>query len=110
MNPQNYINPIPSKYIPPLGLPLHWRNEQSGRLKAAILAFWNYRVNSCTPPNEEQIFLIKCYLEHFIMAPCWQHDSDGILISLRSTVTDLNDLDRIYEWLKVAMKIALDPL
>lgn len=104
-------NPIPNFYKPPMGLPLYWRDEQSGQLENAIFAYLEFVTKQTSqPPNETQIFLIRCYFEHYIMAPCWQEDENGTLLKLRAETKNINSVDAISAWLTVASEIALDPL
>lgn len=104
-----YINPIPSIYQLPLGIPLNWRMEESGQIKDAVLAFYNHVTNKGnSPPNEHQIFLLKCYIEHYINAPCWL-DIDCMLTQLKKEVRQLDSVERISLWLEKAMNIGLDP-
>lgn len=105
------LNPIPYFYRPPQGLPLYWRDETSGTLSAAIVCYINFVTKKVsTPPTDEQIWLIRCYLEHFIMAPCWVDYGDNSLNKLRETVKDVNSVEAIKCWLSKALEIALDPL
>lgn len=105
------LNPIPAFYRPPHGLPLYWRDETSGQLSAAIFSYLNFITKKVlTPPTEEQIWLIRCYLEHFIMAPCWMEYNGNSLSELRELVKDVNSVETIDKWLRKAMEIALDPL
>jgi rubredoxin len=104
------INPIPEIYSTPLETPLNWRMEQSGHLATAITTFWNCKVNAGAFPTEYQIFLIKCYLEHYINAPCWQDDRKSNLQKLRLMVSMISTFEDVNTWLKSAMEICLDPL
>ncbi|MBW4598714.1 MAG: hypothetical protein KME29_03770 [Calothrix sp. FI2-JRJ7] len=104
-------NPIPNFYSPPMGVPLYWRDEQSGQLENAIFAYLEFVTKHATvPPNETQIFLIRYYFEHYIMAPCWQDDGNGTLTRLREDTKNINSVEAISAWLKLASEIALDPL
>lgn len=98
-------NLIPRIYSPPLGLPLYWRNEQTGSLAIAVMAYLKSK-----PLFPYQIFQIKCYLEHYINAPCWVDDSAGILRELRLDINTIKSVKDIDSWLDKAMEIALDPL
>jgi hypothetical protein len=103
------LNPIPPFY--PQGLPLYWRDEQSGQLSAAIWRYLNFVTKKVsTPPTEAQIWLIRCYLEHFIMAPCWAEDQDGLLLKLRDEIKTLDSCKSVDAWLRKASEIALDPI
>lgn len=105
------LNPIPHFYRPLQGLPLYWRDETSGQLSAAIFRYLNFVTQKVsTPPTDEQIWLIRCYLEHFIMAPCWVDYGDNSVSELRETVQDVNSVEAISNWLHKASEIALDPL
>lgn len=59
----NTPNPIPNYYRHP-GIPLYWRDEQSGQLESAIFRYLNYcNKQAETPPTDYQIWLIRCYFE-----------------------------------------------
>lgn len=105
------LNPMPRFYRPPHGLPLYWRDETSGQLSAAIFRYLSFVTKKAsTPPTEEQIWLIRCYLEHFIMAPCWVDYGDNSVSELRKAVNDINSVEAIKDWLRKALEIALDPI
>lgn len=112
MNEKNFsLNSIPHFYRPPQGLPLYWRDETSGQLSAAIFRYLNFVTQKAsTPPTNEQIWLIRCYLEHFIMAPCWVDCGDNSVSKLRETIKDVNSVEAIDDWLYKASEIALYPL
>lgn len=57
---------IPPVYRAPFGLPLHWGDEVSGELRAAVMAYLQTHA-----PDERQMKMLKDYLVHFINAPCW---------------------------------------
>ncbi|OKH47312.1 hypothetical protein NIES2101_24040 [Calothrix sp. HK-06] len=108
-NNQNNPNPIPSFYNQ--GLPLYWRNEQSGQIETAIFRFLNFQNNEVsTPPTDYQIFLIRCYFEHYINALCWQVDNGEILYELREDIKSIKSVESINGWINKALSIGLDPL
>ncbi|RAM49459.1 MAG: hypothetical protein C6Y22_22150 [Hapalosiphonaceae cyanobacterium JJU2] len=107
------LSRIPAIYQQPLGLPLYWRNEESGELPAAIWAYLNFKVdNSKTePPTQDQIDLITDYLIHYINAPCW--DKEGFeqeFNNLQQRASSLRTPDQIDDWLVDCHEIGLDPL
>ena len=61
-----------------LDLPLYWRNETSGILEAAIIAYFE-QYNPVIPDeektdrlSEDMIFLIRDYIVYYLKAPCWE--------------------------------------
>lgn len=95
---------MPTDY--PGGMPYYWVHEQTGHLREAILAYITPEVS----PSEDQLCLMREYLEHYINAPAWQDDDRGTLAELRRRVTALKTPEDISAWLKTASKIYLDPL
>jgi hypothetical protein len=95
---------FPAVYILPLGLPLYWRNEQSGELRAAVMAYLNQQ-NQLT---EEQFRLVRAYLRYWVFAPCW-HDCGGQLAELRESVEAIHRAEEITPWLLKALDLCIDP-
>lgn len=101
------FNPMPP--YPPDGIPYYWLNEQSGQLPTAINAYLHCRGGG-ELPTDKQIFFIRCYLEHWVNAPCWAEDDIGTLAKLRQTAPQIKTVADIDKWLDLALEIALDPL
>jgi len=110
---------MPDVYRPPFGLPFYWRDEASGELARAVMAYLdNQTVGGRI--TEEQITLVREYLAHWANAPCWDHreiatleqvnDAFPELGELRRTVSDLKTADQIHDWLMLALDIGMDPL
>lgn len=103
-------------YRSPLGLPLYWKDEQSGVLPAAIWAFINHKVDSAEPPTVDQIKLIRDYLAYYINAPCWENNCEGnnemadILIEARGMAGKIETAVDIDRFISKCMEIGLDPL
>lgn len=100
---------------PPINLsllPPYWRNETSGRLQPAIIAFMERGVyGTKTPaPTPEQIGLIKQYFALYINASCWQEGEQGQLAVLRSSVQEIQNIADCDLWLDKAMEWGFDPL
>lgn len=100
----------------PLWLPFNWRNEVSGQLRIAVLAYLDNRVDK-TPLPEAELRMVRDYLIHYIHAPCWTQnldpeDEDGgrILSELRLQAMSLASPEAIGAWIHKAMEIGLDPL
>lgn len=93
-------------------LPPYWKNETSGKLQPAIIAFMERGTygSKAAAPTPEQIGLIKQYLALYINAPCWQEGEQGQLAVLRKSVQDIADLAGCDRWLDEAMQWGFDPL
>lgn len=85
------------------GIPLNWRDEQSGILTAAIEAYING-----APMTDEQLALLIEFLDYYIHAPCWQ-DWQGELAKLRSMIKQIKTKEGIENWLWIALDLGLDP-
>jgi hypothetical protein len=101
------FGPIPAVYTPPFGVPLHWRNEQSGQLPAAMLAYFQHAGDSSKPaPSEEQLQLVIHFFHYFISAPCWQ----GAEISeLREEAAQMQTVQGVAAWLDKCLDAGIDP-
>jgi hypothetical protein len=102
-------------YLSPLGLPLYWKDEQSGVLPAAIWAFINHKVDGAEAPTADQIKLIRDYFTHYINAPCWSancedNEMSGILTEARGMVGKIETAIDIDRFISKCMEIGLDPL
>jgi hypothetical protein len=102
---------MPSTYESPLGLPLHWLNEVTGVLPAAVMAFVGYGAepDSHPEPTADQLALTIAYLGYFIDAPCWR-DMDGQLDGLRADAKTLTTFAQVNAWIMRCLKIGIDPL
>lgn len=101
---------IPDYYRPPLGLPLNWRDEVSGKLPAAVYAYLDNRIDG-TPLSDEHLAMVREYIEHHINAPCWEQDEfREELAALRKAATELKTPDDVGAWIRQGMDIGLDPL
>ncbi len=106
---------IPAVYLPPLGGPLRWQDEQSGVLPGAVMAYFNHR----QVPSQTKI--VVEYLRYYIHAPCWDnnpyHDavSRAELAVMRSRIVtiqagSLADEREIEQWIADCLEIGIDPL
>jgi len=101
---------IPAFY--PQGLPLYWRDEESGQLAKAVNAYLDNRLHGTTV-TDEQIELVRDYLVHYIDAPCWDSDDPEMqadLQTLRLSARELDSATEISEWIFKGLDLGLDPL
>lgn len=82
----------------------YWRNEVSGRLAHAVMAYLDEK-----PMSREQLAIFRSYLDIWIHAPCWL-GPEPELGHLRSTVSTLDSAAAIRKWLDEALDICIDPL
>jgi hypothetical protein len=110
--PPPFPSLIPDHYLPPLGLPLYWRNEVTGKLPDAVNAYLDTRLEENAPSlTSEQLILLKAYFAHYINAPCW--DESGFeteLKTLRKSVQTLISADDLAVFIHSAQQMGLDPL
>jgi hypothetical protein len=97
------------KYRPPLGFPQYWRDDPSGQLQIAVLAYLGYRGAEGPPPDASHIELLRDYLIHYIEAPCWA-SPPGVLENLISRAHDIQTPQDIADVEKRCLQIGLDPL
>jgi len=98
---------IPRIYMLPTGGPMYWRNEQSGVLPAAV---WSYLHHTAT---EQQLSLLREYLEYYIHAPCWDIPDNAFLEELeelRQSSKTMRTTKEIHDWIFRALEIGIDPL
>ncbi len=101
---------MPLAYKEPLGLPFYWRDEVSGELGRAVMAYLNNRIEGTTV-TDAQIALLRDYLSHWINAPCWMASGfECEMSNLRSSVRELETATEIDDWLHQALDIGMDPL
>ena len=102
---------MPAGYQPPLGLPFSWRDEQSGELARAVMAYLEHCTDNRTV-TDAQIVLVRDYLQYYVSAPCWDHTGgfQSELKHLRSTIRDCQTATEIHDWIHQALDIGMDPL
>ncbi len=96
-------------YILPLGLPVYWRNEITGKLVDAVESVMKYKVVEAPAPTQEQIDLVIKYIRYFIKAPCWSDVGELSLSSLRELAESLRTQEDIYKFIDASMELGLDP-
>ncbi len=108
IDPKNYVDRQFAK-----GTPLTWRDDITGQLQAAFMAYLNHT------PAPEQLQLVIAYLQYHIHAPCWLETwpLDGLddeiraeIMALRELSLMLKTIDDVHQYLRRAMEIGLDPL
>jgi hypothetical protein len=82
-------------------IPGYWRNETSGVLQPAVVAYLNG-----TPLDDRQIAALRAYLRQWIAG-----DFKGSMIDvLRSSVEEITTRADIELWLSRADVLGIDPL
>jgi hypothetical protein len=107
LTPDHQFEPV---YRGPHGTPLYWRNEQSGELKAAVMAYAAYMAYPKTNPipRPAQFELLIGYLTYVIDAPCWRGSSE--LDDLREQARRMGTPQEVDDWINRCLKIGIDPL
>jgi hypothetical protein len=77
-------------------------NEQSGKLKPAVLAYLKGE-----RLDDVQIGFIRAYLRQWIDSPMWRGDE---IEDLRASVGAISDRASIKDWLDDALRANIDPL
>lgn len=94
-------------YIPPLGTPLYWRDESSGKLKKAIEQYCYWAAGeSDRKPDLSQFHLIKGYFRYWINAPCWK----GNIAELNKQLESIETVEELEPWLNNCLVEGIDPL
>ena len=117
---------MPNFYRPPLGLPLYWGDEITGRLPAAVRHYFDFCLGHCPdetakdlgiqPMSAEELKVLYDYCLYFINAPCWEanlQDSEEMLEDLkqlRERAKTLASVESIRRWNEECMELGLDPL
>ena len=101
---------MPDFYLPPFGLPLNWRDEQSGVLVRAVPAYIH---DNCT---QEDVELVIAYCRYYILAPSWDmaveghHDGQEQLRLARLFARDMTFKQDIMQFVEKCLHMGLDPL
>jgi hypothetical protein len=118
------VSRMPGYRVGPMGwlCPMHWHDEVSGQLPAAVKAYLDNRIH-LKPVTRDQLELLRDYFEHYINAPCWgqisqepcwRQTSQGAfeleLAALQSQVKSLESVEDLALWLHGCMEIGIDPL
>ncbi len=95
------------------GTPLTWRDDITGQLQAAFMAYLNHT------PAPKQLQLVIAYLQYHIHAPCWletcplgtlDEDMKTEIQALRELSLTLKTIDDVHQYLYRAAEIGLNPL
>lgn len=105
-NPKNYVDRPYAK-----GTPLYWGDDQTGRLRVAVMAYHLQRADGA------DLQLVIAYTQYHIHAPCWLEtfeDADALhaaeVNALRKMSLELKTIEDLNEYIDRAMGLALDPL
>jgi hypothetical protein len=106
-----YRGKFPRIYLQPLNTPLYWRDEMSGFLPDAMLAYLNH-VSAPTrfpPPNQEQFDIVKEYLIYVVNAPCWlDSPTEPFLNQLRESAHQIQTISDLQTFIHQALRQGLD--
>ena len=106
---------IPHRYLPPMGMPLYWRDDQSGRLPAAMKRYSEFCCGDAAEPTAEQMGLIAAYCVYWIHAPCWDQTNAEceemleVLNELRARAGTLASVESIRRWNEECLELGIDP-
>jgi hypothetical protein len=99
---------MPDVYVPPFNTPLFWKDEQSGVLRNAVRAYLGHGLKPEEELPDEQVELVRAYLDYVIHAPCWQGDKR--IPDLRARVKTLETVNELDEWIDGCLELGIDPL
>lgn len=96
-------------YLPPLGLPLSWRDEQSGTLPTIVM---HYHDRPSIPLSPDHWRALIAYLRYWIQAPCWRDSGDGLvtLVELRREIDQVQTVADLDRWIGRCLELGIDPL
>lgn len=100
------------------GMPMYWRDEMSGKMLSAVVAFWSPYADS--PQNipelsAEHVCLLREYIVHWVEAPCFQanpHMTMENKLQLESAIIqakNINNRADINVVLNALSELAIDP-
>jgi hypothetical protein len=88
---------MPTVY--PHGGPLYWMHEQSGLLRAAILAY----LDACE--TAAQLALVIEYCQYWVDAPCWR----GLPSAVQDRGAQIRTHIDLQAWLAELLEYDIDP-
>lgn len=103
-------SPMPNFYVSPHQLPLHWQDEQTGILPAAVKAYFAHSLDKKKPFQGAQFALVRNYLRYYINAPCWQQGEERQIDALRASVQGLKTPEEMNAWINRCLDCGIDPL
>jgi len=94
------------------GMPLYWRDDVTGRIPAAVMAYLEQK------PTEEQLGLVIKYIQHHIHAPCFLEKAPFEVVeelaeeikALRVLSLELKTLRDVNAYIHRALDWAIDPI
>ena len=97
-------------YRPPLGLPVAWQDDVSGTLPQVVMAYFAHGSGRGTALADDELVLLRGYLEYFINAPCWRDSGAGEITQLRTRIAQVRTEEEIDAWVEACLEIGIDPL
>lgn len=80
-------------------VPLYWRNEASGKLPAAVMAYLS------STQTQEQLDLVIAYVRAWVECPVWKN-----IEPLRESVKGVKTHEELRKWIWEALDYGIDPL
>lgn len=105
---------LPPGYLPPDGLPFHWKGETSGLLRDALNAFRDWQKGNGHVDDYSLVILLG-YCNHYIQAPAWSNAAKistvhtAKLQQLKFRLERIKNAEDLNQWLKGCREITLDP-
>lgn len=97
-------------YRPPLGLPMRWQDDVTGRLPRAMKAYLENRVNEAVL-SQEDFNHVRSYMEYLINAPCWRQCENGRpLDRARRRIKRVQTPAELARWIHSLLSIGIDPI
>src|SRR5579859_6869197 len=114
-------------YRSPLGLPLRWQDDQSGKLPSAVMAFIDSLLptevlaltDGRTEPvqcSDEQLEYVRAYCQYYVEAPCYtdlaqqDEESRAELQEVREQIKTVKTAQELHKWICRCLMIPIDPL
>lgn len=88
-------------------IPGYWKNETSGVLRPAVMAYLHFYLDGVDTMTPEDIAAIRAYLRQWIAAPGF--NGAGV-DQLRTDIEGLTSRAAITRWLDTAADLGIDPL
>ena len=97
-------------YREPLGLPLRWQDDITGRLPEAMQAYLANRMSQHSL-SQEDFALVRAYLEYLVNAPCWNECEGGRpLTRARRAIRRVQTPEELGVWIHRLLNLGIDPI
>lgn len=98
------------------GMPLYWRDDQTGQMTGAVMAYYNACLGTKPGPTPEQLELVCDFCRYFINAPVWlsnpelDDETRAEIEELKVRALSLASVESVRRWISECMEVGLDPL